>query len=118
MVLGRKGLQLEAWKFGLYIMVPIVASVTFNDPDVQRYFADYFQFMKYPANPNTNLKGEFEELQRKRELEKQQRREYAEQLKKLQDSAKKSREKEDLAAAPGSGSGWLRWLRFGRAQSD
>ena len=92
MVLGKQGLRLEAYKFGLYLFVPIVASVTFNDPDVQKVCADYFQFLKYPANPNTNLKGEFEELLKKRELEKEQRILYAQQVKKLQQSAQKSRQ--------------------------
>lgn len=128
MVLGRKGLQLEAWKFGVYISVPILASVIFNDPDVQRICADYFQFMKYPASPNTNLREEFEELSKKRALEREQRKEYAEQVRKLQESARRSREGRAAALAleedePGqqqqqragsNGAGWWRWLRFGR----
>ncbi len=92
MVLGKQGLRFEAYKFGLYLFVPIVASITFNDPKVQKVCADYFQFLKYPANPNTNLKGEFEELLKKRELEREQRKLYAEQVRKLQESAQKSRE--------------------------
>eukprot|EP00566_Odontella_aurita_P024653 CAMPEP_0113558370 /NCGR_PEP_ID=MMETSP0015_2-20120614/18311_1 /TAXON_ID=2838 /ORGANISM="Odontella" /LENGTH=105 /DNA_ID=CAMNT_0000459903 /DNA_START=76 /DNA_END=389 /DNA_ORIENTATION=+ /assembly_acc=CAM_ASM_000160 len=86
MVLGRKGLQIEAWKFGVYLAVPIVASVVYNDPDVQRVSADYFQFMKYPASPNTNLREEFDQLKEKREKEKEQRKEYAEQMRRLRES--------------------------------
>ena len=65
MVLGKAGLRLEAWKFAVYITVPIFASVVYNEPELQRVCADYFQFMKYPANPNTNLREEFEELSKK-----------------------------------------------------
>lgn len=91
MVLGRKGMQVEAWKFGVYLIIPITASMAFNDPDVQRYWADYFQFLKFPANPNTNMKQQFEETQKQREKDKEQRKAYQEQLRALQDSAKESR---------------------------
>lgn len=117
MVHGKAGMKLEAAKFGLYLLVPISASLTFNDPDVQRFCADYFQFMKYPANPNTNLKQEFEDLLEKRVKEKEQRRLYAEQVKKLQDSAKESRLKAALAAAEEK-RGWFSWLRIGRRVND
>ena len=46
MVLGKAGMRLEAYKFGLYISVPILASIIFNEPEVQRKCADYFQFLK------------------------------------------------------------------------
>ena len=46
MVLGKAGMRLEAYKFGLYISVPILASIVFNKPEVQRKCADYFQFLK------------------------------------------------------------------------
>jgi hypothetical protein len=42
MVKGQKGLYLEAWKFAVYLAVPIVASVYYSDPDAQRYWADYW----------------------------------------------------------------------------
>jgi hypothetical protein len=92
MVLGKQGLRLEAWKFSVYLVIPIVASVAFNNPERQKYWADYFHFLKYPANPNIGLKEEFEELRKKREQEKQQRQEYAEQMKRLHQAAKRSRE--------------------------
>ena len=123
MVLGRKGLILEAKKFALYISIPIVASVMFNDPDVQRICADYFQFMKYPASPNTNLREEFERLSKQRELEKEQRKEYAEQVQKLQESARRSREGREAALAAeveeqSQRRGWFRWLRFRRGEES
>ena len=88
MVLGRAGLKLEAQKFGIYLMIPIVASIAYNEPTVQQWTADYFQFMKYPSNPKTNLREEFEQLQKEKEQEKIQeeknkesRKVYMEQLK-------------------------------------
>mmetsp|Transcript_7193 Transcript_7193/g.12906 ORF Transcript_7193/g.12906 Transcript_7193/m.12906 type:complete len:132 (-) Transcript_7193:221-616(-) len=101
MVLGKKGLQLEAWKFAVYLFVPIGASIYFNDPEAQRYWADYFQFLKYPASPNTNLKEQFEELQKKRELEKEQRKAYTDQVLKLQDNARQSRERREKLSLSG-----------------
>ena len=113
MVLGKKGLQMEAWKFVVYISVPIVASIYFNDPDRQKHWADYFQFLKYPASPNTDLKGQFEELVQKQEKQKEQRMEYAEQMRKLQESAQKSRrerEEREFEEEKAAKKGWLqRW---------
>jgi len=116
MVLGRQGLKLEAWKFGVYLIVPIGASLTFNDPHVQRVCADYFQFLKFPANPNTNLKEEFEELRKKRELEREQRKEYANQIRKLQESAQRRRVEE--ATRKSERKGWFSWIRFKRKNHE
>mmetsp|Transcript_4951 Transcript_4951/g.9204 ORF Transcript_4951/g.9204 Transcript_4951/m.9204 type:complete len:129 (+) Transcript_4951:96-482(+) len=82
MVLGRAGLRLEAQKFALYLLVPITASLAFNEPSVQKAAADYFQFMKYPSNPKTNLKDEFEELKKQREEEIEWERKMAEKREK------------------------------------
>mmetsp|Transcript_9786 Transcript_9786/g.13795 ORF Transcript_9786/g.13795 Transcript_9786/m.13795 type:complete len:113 (-) Transcript_9786:240-578(-) len=109
MVLGRKGLQVEAWKFGVYLMIPITASAAFNYPEMQQYWADYFQFLKYPANPNTNMKEQFEDLQKKREEEKEQRRAYQEQIRMLQESAQQSRRRQEEANTESS-QGRRRWF--------
>ena len=108
---------MEAWKFAVYITVPIFASVVYNEPELQRVCADYFQFMKYPANPNTNLREEFEELSKKRALERESRKEHAEMVRQMHEAAKKSREKREAAiVAEGERqrSGWFRWLRSSR----
>jgi DNA-binding transcriptional MerR regulator len=91
MVLGKTGMRLEAIKFSIYIGIPVVASIVFNDTGTQKFWADYYQFLKYPANPNIGLKEEFEELQKQRQLQQEQRKEYAEQMKRLQQSAQRSR---------------------------
>jgi hypothetical protein len=124
MVHGKQGLRLEAFKFGIYLLIPISASLTFNDPRVQRWAADYFQFLKYPSNPNTNLKEEFEELMRTKQEEKEQRRIYAEQLQKLQESARASRlsdgQDSSLLADGSSNSkkGWFSWMGSFRSSSS
>jgi response regulator RpfG family c-di-GMP phosphodiesterase len=121
MVLGKKGLRLEAYKFLVYISIPVMASVYFNDPKKQQYWADYFQFLKYPANPNTNLKGQFEEFLEQKEKEKEQRNEYAQQMRKLMESAEKSRQqREELMEHEDTNrkKGWMiaRWLGFKKTQ--
>ena len=90
MVKGRKGLYLEAWKFGVYISLPVIASVYYSNPDNQRYWADYWQFIKYPENPNTNVKQQIKELAEQKEKQKEQRRLYQEQLRQLQMASERS----------------------------
>ena len=114
MVHGRQGFKLEAFKFGVYIFIPIIASLGYNNPTVQQTCADYFQFLKYPANPNTRLKEEFEEMVRKRELEREQRKQYMEQLRGLNESAQRSTNlttsniQENQQVKTG---GWFGWWR-------
>ncbi|KAL3795332.1 hypothetical protein HJC23_009505 [Cyclotella cryptica] len=119
MVLGRAGLRLEAQKFAVYLMIPITASIAYNEPTVQRWSADYFQFMKYPSNPKTNLKEEFEQIRKEREEEikqqdknKESRKVYLEQLKQL-NAVRSSLETPD-AQTSDEKKGWFGWLRGGR----
>lgn len=119
MVHGKQGFQLEAWKFAMYISVPIIASVYFNDPNHQRYWVDYFQFLKYPANPNTNLKRQFEDMLEQTEKQKLQRQEYTQQMQKLQESADKSRQQHQeqlIEEGTAKKRGWLRWIGLGKSQ--
>jgi hypothetical protein len=69
MVLGKAGMRLEAQKFIVYLMIPITASMAFNEPTIRTWAADYFQLMKYPSNPKTNLRDEYEELKKHRDEE-------------------------------------------------
>jgi len=108
MVHGRQGFKLEAWKFAVYLIIPIGASMAFNEPKVQEVCADYFQFLKYPASPNVNLREEFEELQEKRRLEKEQRQAYADQVQKLQESAQQGRREDEVESGR---KGWSRWWK-------
>ena len=121
MVHGKQGLRLEAWKFGVYLSLPIAASLVFNEPRVQRFCADYFQFLKYPANPNVNLREEFEELAKKREVENEKRKAYMQELKKMQEGAAEKRRLRELAIKEESDKGkrgWFGWLRLRRKNND
>ena len=90
MVKGRPGLYLEAWKFGVYISIPIFASWYYSYPETQRYWADYWQFIKYPENPNTGVKQKIKELAEQKEKERSQRLAYQRQLQELQRAAERS----------------------------
>ncbi|KAL9179917.1 hypothetical protein ACHAXT_007887 [Thalassiosira profunda] len=121
MVLGRAGLRLEAQKFAVYLLIPITASLAFNEPTVQKWAADYFQFMKYPSNPKTNLKDEFESLKKEREEEiawerkmaekrEKGREEYRNQLKQLS-AARGGGQAAGDDAEPSQRRGWFGWMR-------
>jgi hypothetical protein len=113
MVKGRPGMYLEGWKFCIYLSIPLGASWYFNDPVRQRASADYWQYMKYPANPNTNMKEQIEELRQKQT----QRTAYQEQMRELQKQAKRSREAADSDDDDEEKGGWLRWIGFGKSQN-
>ena len=137
MVLGRAGLRLEAQKFVLYLLIPITASVAYNEPTLQRWSADYCQFMKYPSNPKTNLRQEFEQLQREREEELEEERtmeekrrkgreEYLKQMKKLNmarsgggsDGMVGDGAAADLDEKPSRAQGWFRWWGWNRREAS
>ena len=86
MAKGRTGLYLEAWKFGVYLIIPIGASWYYSDPQRQRQAADYWRYVQYPANPNVGLKEKVEEMARQQK----QRQAYREQLELLQQQARKT----------------------------
>eukprot|EP00525_Craspedostauros_australis_P001780 CAMPEP_0198115812 /NCGR_PEP_ID=MMETSP1442-20131203/7303_1 /TAXON_ID= /ORGANISM="Craspedostauros australis, Strain CCMP3328" /LENGTH=140 /DNA_ID=CAMNT_0043773389 /DNA_START=139 /DNA_END=561 /DNA_ORIENTATION=- len=91
MVKGKQGLYLEAWKFGIYISIPIFASAYYSDPEAQKYWADYWQFIKYPENPNTNVKEKIRALAKEKADLAQQRQAYRDQLRELQVAADRSK---------------------------
>ena len=90
MVHGRPGMYLEAWKFGVYITVPLIASVYYSNPETQKAAADYWQYIKYPENPNTHVKEKIQELIKEKELQQEQRDAYKKQLMELQRAAERS----------------------------
>mmetsp|Transcript_28959 Transcript_28959/g.48207 ORF Transcript_28959/g.48207 Transcript_28959/m.48207 type:complete len:138 (-) Transcript_28959:2251-2664(-) len=90
MVKGRKGLYLEAWKFSVYISIPIIASVYHSNPETQKYWADYWKFITYPENPNTNVKQKIQELAKEKEEKREQHLAYQRQLQELQRAAERS----------------------------
>jgi hypothetical protein len=123
MAKGRQGLYLEAWKFAVYISIPIIASVYYTDPDRQKEMADYWKFISYPENPNTNVRQKIQELAKEKEEQREQRLAYQRQLQELQRAAERAQNLEhddsvDSAERDGSsrqsavrGSSW--WGRMG-----
>jgi hypothetical protein len=87
----------------------------YNNPENQRKAADYWQYVKYPANPSTGWKEQIELMQ----SQQKQREVYRQQLQKLNDSST------SIAAAGGPDNddmnddsirsrwGWLRWIGLG-----
>jgi Pet100 len=90
MAKGRQGLYLEAWKFSVYISLPIIASVYYADPERQKKMADYWQFISYPENPNTNVRQKIQELAKENEEQRERRLAYQRQLQELQRAAERS----------------------------
>jgi hypothetical protein len=112
MVHGKRGLYLEAWKFGVYLSMPIVASVYYSNPETQRYWADYWQYIKYPENPNTNVKEQIQQLVQQKELQREQRLAYQEQLLRLQNAAERASNMQPEESHNESSPPW--WRRAGR----
>jgi Pet100 len=88
MAKGRRGLYLEAWKFGVYLLIPISATWYFGDPNRQKRHAEYWSYVEYPANPNVGLAEQVKELQKKQA----QREVYKHQLQQLGQQAKRTAE--------------------------
>jgi hypothetical protein len=121
MVKGKPGLYLEAWKFGVYISIPIIASVYYSNPDNQRYWADYWQFIKYPENPNTNVKEKIQELIDEKEGQREQRMAYQQQLHQLEQAANRSAKFQEEPETKASPSFWKRagrWVGLSKQESD
>lgn len=112
MVHPKSKFYLEAWKFGIYVTIPIIASIYYSDPETQRYWADYWQYIKYPENPNTNVREKIKQLAEEKELQREQRLAYQQQLQRLQQAAERAskiQEEEIINADPIP---W--WKRAGR----
>lgn len=120
----RQGMMLEGWKFAVYLAIPIGASVYYNDTQNQKKAADYWQYVKYPANPATGWKEHIEAAASQRE----QRKVYREQLQQLNNSGSSSSSSNNSAAGAsikqekhvpdGARTGWLRWIGLGRISSS
>jgi Pet100 len=106
MAKGRPGFALEAWKFGVYLLVPITASIYFNSPENQKKAADYWQYVKYPPNPSTGWKEQIELIS----TQKEQREAYRRQLQQLN-----AVQESNIGIVPSepkeeNGGNWWRWL--------
>ena len=73
--------------------------------------ADYYQYIKYPENPNTGVKEQIEELIRQRKLQEEQNAAYREQLQTLQQAADRSKKFETDLKQEGTKTEGLSWWR-------
>ena len=77
---------MEAWKFAVYLAVPIAASAYFNNPERMRKAAEYWEFIQYPANPVTGLREQIIKAQE----QSPSREEYRKQMERLHQAATES----------------------------
>ena len=120
MVKGRQGLYLEAWKFAVYVSIPVIASAYFSDPETIKQQADYWKFIEYPENPNTNVRQKIQKLAKEKEEQREQMAAYHKQLQELQRAAERSSSannfEEEEEDEPQRRSWWGRW--FGRGDNS
>lgn len=106
----------------MYITIPIAASIYYSNPETQRYWADYWQFIKYPENPNTNVKEKIQQLAKEKELQREQRLAYQQQLQRLQEAAERSAKYGDEAPPDVNSPSWWRragnWIIGNRSKSE
>ena len=112
MAKGKTGLYIEGWKFGVYLALPLFASWYYNDPARQKASVDYWKYVQYPPNPNTDMRKQIAEMKKQKE----QREAYRQQMQELQERAKRSRDaqkqqEEEEAAAKKRGWWGNLWSR-------
>jgi Pet100 len=117
MAKGRQGFLLEGWKFAIYLLIPITESMYYNNPENQKKSADYWQYVKYPANPSTGWKEQIELMQ----SQQKQREVYRQQLQHLNDSSTSKAvtacAENDMEDLKGNSWRWLRWIGLGPKES-
>ena len=64
---GPTGFRIEAFKFMIYISIPIIASQLFNNPETTQRIVDYYKFIEYPPEDadTTEMKKDLQEMQSK-----------------------------------------------------
>jgi len=50
--------NIEYWKFGVYLTVPVLASFVYGDPDVMTWLINTLSFVQYPATRNLKNRDE------------------------------------------------------------
>jgi Pet100 len=111
---GRGSFSMEAWKFAVYLAVPIAASVYFSNPGRMRQTAEYWKFVEYPANPNVGIKEDIiaaqKQWQNHHEAHQRSMAELHERNKKPTSSSKQQDDAED-SSPPGL---WRRLFGWGK----
>lgn len=113
---GRPRFFLESWKFAVYISLPIICSLYYDNPERQKKAADYWGYVKYPANP-ASMKEQIEQAA----ATQKQRQAYREQLQELNRSANRRIDEHQQEEEEPEKKAWLRWidgLRRGKSNSE
>jgi hypothetical protein len=114
MARGRQGFWLEGGKFAIYLIIPLAASMHYNNPENQKKAADYWQYVKYPANPATGWKEHIE----KAASQQKQREAYQHQLQQLNSSAVVAVQESNVTTQVSNRMEWLRWIGWGRSATS
>lgn len=93
-----------------YVVLFVVSRIQFAYSSFSKHFLTLRQYIKYPENPNTNVKEKIQELANEKERTRQQRMAYKEQLLSLQEVANRSKEYTEKEAS--NDVSW--WRRAGR----
>jgi Pet100 len=111
---GRGSFSMEAWKFAVYLAVPIAASVYFSNPGRMRQTAEYWKFVEYPANPNVGIKEDIIAAQKQwQDHHEAHQRSMAElhERNKKKPTGKQQDDAEELSTPPGF---WRRLFGWGK----
>jgi Pet100 len=112
---GRGSFSMEAWKFVVYLAVPIAASVYFSNPGRMQKTAEYWKFVEYPANPNVGIKEDIIAAQKQwqdhHEAHRQSMVELHERNKKPTSSSSKQQDDAEESSSPGF---WRRLFGWGK----
>ena len=128
----------DTWSYEMFIVVPyynmlnqchhtlnihIIIPYHYIRHNISLYrAADYFQFMKYPSNPKTNLKDEYEALKKQRDEEmewekrmaekrEKGREEYLNQLKQLSGARGADGGSDKIIESSNQRRRWFGWFR-------
>ena len=118
MVAGKAGgFRLEAFKFSVYIALPVTATYLCNDPERVRWMIDYFKYIKYPPSSTSQmdepLADQINREFKRRAGNREAMTGYREQLRSLDDleGQRKARAAGLLDEVSGN-KGWLSWFGF------
>ncbi|KAG5188333.1 hypothetical protein JKP88DRAFT_234345 [Tribonema minus] len=127
MVLGRaksQGYRLEAFKFSLYLIVPVVATVVYNSPENMRALLQRYKFVEYPPEgPKLPTGDEMNDMIREGEKRQTYLKEQLAQRAAAQDAGPAAGQSPSVAVVDSNNTGggkrwWQVWRRGGGGSSS
>jgi len=112
---GRTGFRIEAFKFAIYLSIPIIATQVFNNPDWTQRLVDYYKYVEYPPEDanTTQMKQDLEDLKKNLEQAKRKKMLMQRQLQSL-DQMVEGTKSETTDAVKGEGEvKAARWWNIG-----